>query len=187
MDVQARDRAVVEAAWRVVARDGVRALTVRAVAAEAGLAPSSLRYTFPTQASVRERAVAGVSERLDERLAALPGDLTGRAWARAALLELLPLDEQRRLEMDVFLALGASGHGEEDLRRLYDEVNDTIRAVCARAAAALHPDATEVEVQLLHAVVDGLALHLVQAGPSADPSWALRVLDHHLDLTSPTP
>ena len=54
--MSARDTRVIAAAWRVIARDGVLALTVKALADEAGVAVSSMRYTMPSQAVVRERA-----------------------------------------------------------------------------------------------------------------------------------
>jgi AcrR family transcriptional regulator len=172
LDTAARDRAVIDAAWRLLARDGVEALTIRRVAAEAGLAPSSLRYTFPTQADIRSRAVGAVSERLTERLAELPASLTGRAWARAALLELLPLDEQRRLEMHVFLALGMAAVTDARLLPLWNEADATVREVCARAVAAVGEVAGE-RVDLVHALVDGLALHLL-VRPGADGEGAAR-------------
>jgi AcrR family transcriptional regulator len=179
LDAPARDRTVVEAAWRVIARRGVEALTVRNVAAEAGLAPSSLRYTFPTQAAVRERAIGGVLEHLRDRLDALPSSLSGRAWARAALLELLPLDPQRRLEMEVYLALGIAAMTDPALEPLRRQVHEVIADVCRRAAAAVgHTSATEI--QLLHALVDGLALHLVVQPKQANTSWALAAVDQYL-------
>jgi AcrR family transcriptional regulator len=107
-ELEERRQLVSEAAWRILVRDGLGELSVRNVAAEAGLAPSSLRYVFPTQASVREQAVSLVRDRLTERLRAVPTEPDGRARARAMLLELMPLDADRRMEMEVYLALGTA-------------------------------------------------------------------------------
>ena len=49
IDHSQREVEVAEAAWRVLRRDGVTSLSVRNVAAEAGLATGSLRRAFPTQ------------------------------------------------------------------------------------------------------------------------------------------
>jgi DNA-binding transcriptional regulator YbjK len=154
MDAAARDRAVIEAAWQVIAREGITALTVRRVAAQAGLAPSSLRYTFPTQASVREKALTAVSEHLTARVRDLPGDLTGRAWAHAALLELLPLDTQRRLEMEVFLALGIAAMADKTLLPIWQKADAVVREVCAEAIAAVGAEPAVVQVDRLHALID---------------------------------
>jgi AcrR family transcriptional regulator len=179
MDPRERDRAVVDAAWRVLTRDGLAALSVRNVAAEAGLAPSSLRYTFPTQASVRERAVEVVLDRLHARVAAIPDLPDGRAWARAALLELLPLDAERHTEMEVSLALGTAAMTDPALRPAHHAATAAVREVCSRAAAALGRTG-EVDTDHLHALVDGLALHVVRRTREQDTTWAVRVLDAHL-------
>jgi AcrR family transcriptional regulator len=179
MDSDERDRTVVEATWRVLTRDGLAALSVRNVAAEAGLAPSSLRYTFPTQASVRARAVRAVLDRLTARVAAIPADVAGTAWARAALLELLPLDDERRTEMEVTLALGAAAMTDDDLRPSHDAMSATVRRVCTQAATALGRD-REVDIDHLHALIDGLALHIVHRNHGDATSWVVAVLDDHL-------
>ncbi|MET0235066.1 MAG: TetR/AcrR family transcriptional regulator [Kibdelosporangium sp.] len=187
MNPDQRDRTVVEAAWRVLTRDGLTALSVRNVAAEAGLPPSSLRYTFPTQASVRERAVEAVLDRLRHRVASIPDHPGGRRWAHAALLELLPLDDERRTEMEVTLALGAAAMTDPALRASFDSVNTVVRAVCAQAATALGLH-EEADIDHLHALIDGLALHLVRRTRGASTDWALKVLDTHLpadDIAEP--
>lgn len=168
-----------EAAWRVLVRDGLEALSVRNVAAEAGLPQSSLRYTFPTLASVRERAVALVVERLQERVDAVDVDAPG--GARALLAQLLPLDAERRTEMEVYLALGTAAMTDPTLRDGHRAAQRAVREVCGRALAALTGrGAADVEVRELHALVDGLALHVVRQEPDVDPRWALEVLDAHL-------
>jgi AcrR family transcriptional regulator len=168
----------------VLVRDGLEALSVRHVAAEAGLPQSSLRYTFPTVASVRERAVALVVERLRERVDAVGG--TGEEWARSALAELLPLDAERRTEMEVYLALGTAAMTDPALREAHRAVQAGVREVCARALAALtgapSDGAAPVDDALReqHALVDGLALHVVRQDPGEDAGWARDVLDAHV-------
>ncbi|MEH1166944.1 TetR family transcriptional regulator C-terminal domain-containing protein [Micromonospora sp. CPCC 205539] len=179
LDADERDRRVSEAAWKVLVRDGIPALSVRRIAAEAGLPPSSLRYTFPTQASVRIRAYELAVEQVLTRVAAIP---QGDRWARKVLLELLPLDEQRRLEMEVFLALGTAAMTDADLRGTYRSAHLAIRDLCAQAVQTLvaDPTAASMETERLHALIDGLALHLVRQDPAVGTDWAVRVLDAHL-------
>jgi TetR/AcrR family transcriptional regulator, regulator of biofilm formation and stress response len=50
--VSDRRRLIVEAALRVIARDGVNAATHRAVAAEAGVPPASTTYHFSSKAQI---------------------------------------------------------------------------------------------------------------------------------------
>ena len=82
-----RRRIVSEAAARVLARNGLGALSVRGVAAEAGLPPSTVRYVFPTQASVRTHALEAVFDATTRRVDAVPETLPDRERARRILLE----------------------------------------------------------------------------------------------------
>jgi AcrR family transcriptional regulator len=217
IDVDDRRRVVSEAAWRVLVRDGPTEVSVRKVAAEAGLPPSSLRYTFPTQASVRDAAVALLVSRLRERVDRAAATSGGHDAARAVLLELLPLDDERRAEMEVTVAFAALALTDPSLRTAHEQTHEAVREVCALALAHLDGSATpaapgapgpgapgglgvpcaagapgahepaRVDVELTHAVVDGLALHLLAQAPGTDASWAVRALDVHLALLALRP
>jgi AcrR family transcriptional regulator len=200
IDVDDRRRVVSEAAWRVLVRDGPTEVSVRRVAAEAGLPPSSLRYTFPTQASVRDAAVALLVSRLRERVGRAAATTGGHDGARAILLELLPLDDERRAEMEVTVAFVALALTDPSLRTAHEQTHAAVRDICALALAHLDhpgpgarratgatgapgaPEPADVDVELTHAVVDGLALHLLAQAPGTDASWAVSALDAHLAL-----
>jgi len=179
VDHAERDRLVSEAAWRVLVRDGLTELSVRRVAAEAGLPPSSLRYTFPTQASVRDRAVALLVDRLLARVAAhAERSDAGEQEGMAILLELLPLDGERRVEMEVSLALGAMAMTDRALWEAHRHAHRAIRQACVRALELLGADPRDVDGT--HALIDGLALHLVRQSPDDGDEWATRALDAHV-------
>ncbi|MFJ6808641.1 TetR/AcrR family transcriptional regulator [Streptomyces anulatus] len=179
IDTDERNRQVAEAAWRVLVREGLPALSVRKVAAEAGLPPSSLRYTFPTQASLRIKAYALVVERLAERVAAIA---PGADWARAVLLELLPLDESRRLEMEITVVLGTAAMADGDLRATHHRAHRAVRDLCERVVRAVEVDPADVRVQTerLHAMMDGLALHMIRQGEDEGTDRAVQAVDVHL-------
>ena len=52
VDHEERRRLIAQATWRVISRDGVRAASVRTVAAEAGLSTGALRHYFDDHASL---------------------------------------------------------------------------------------------------------------------------------------
>lgn len=160
-------------------REGIPALSVRKVAAEAGLPPSSLRYTFPTQASLRIRAYELVVERLAERVAAIA---PGADWSRAVLLELLPLDESRRLEMEITVVLGTAAMADGDLRATHHRAHRAVRDLCERVVRAVEVDPADVRVETerLHAIMDGLALHMNRQDDDEGTDWAVQVVDTHL-------
>jgi AcrR family transcriptional regulator len=183
IDLAERRRIVSEAAGRVLARDGLAALSVRNVAAEAGLPPSTVRYAFPTQASVREHAISLVFDRTRERIAAVPEDLPTRDRVRAVLVELLPLDEERVVELDVYLALGNAALTDRDLRPTLDRVVAEVREWCDRVLVLLAvPEAERAyEADRLHALIDGLAMHVARLAPGEAGDRAIAVLERHVD------
>jgi DNA-binding transcriptional regulator YbjK len=67
-----RRRALLDAALQVIGRDGLAAVTQRAVAAEAGLPPSALYYYFPTLDDLVTAALVDVNDRCLADLRTLP-------------------------------------------------------------------------------------------------------------------
>lgn len=108
VDHQERRHQIAEAVWRLAGRGGLEDVTLRHVAAGAGVPARQLQYYFGT----RERLLLGALEILNadaERQAATRmGDLgsepSPRAVVRAILLELLPLDDARRRTQVVYAA-----------------------------------------------------------------------------------
>src|SRR5699024_9599576 len=136
-NMRERDARVVAAAWRLIAREGLGALTVKALADEAGVPPSSMLYTMPNHAVVRERALEAIAPAIRQRIGALPAEpAEGPERARTLLEALLPLDAERRLEVAVLQVLSASALTEPGLQPIWREVDGTIRDVCAQALRA---------------------------------------------------
>jgi AcrR family transcriptional regulator len=182
-----RRRLLAEAAWRVIVRDGVAAASVRTVAAEADLSTGSLRHLFGSHADLLVFALRLVIDRAVARIAALPPDPDPVTAVEAVAAELLPLDRERRAEMEVYLALFGAANTNVDLRETRDaahrQVRDACRWMIGRLAegAALNATADrELEALRLHALLDGLAAHLVYDVSGTDPSWARRVLQRHI-------
>ncbi|GAA2015158.1 TetR/AcrR family transcriptional regulator [Nakamurella flavida] len=173
--------AVGEAAWRVLLREGPRGLSVRSVAAESGLATGSMRRSFPTQASLVAFCLDLVRRRVTGRIQALPTEGEPADIALRMLSELLPLDADRRMEMEVFLALGSLDPGDRELEAALTTAHADLADLCRRLVDALAPDAAERDGRTLHALLDGLALHLVRQPADASGEWAVDVLHGHLD------
>lgn len=95
VDHNRRRRDLVEVAWRVVARSGLEAMTLRDVAAEAGFANGAIKPYFATKASLVEATYSYVFERTNLRVAAAVEGLRGLDALRVFGLEVLPLDSVR--------------------------------------------------------------------------------------------
>ncbi|MFC4565552.1 TetR/AcrR family transcriptional regulator [Nocardiopsis mangrovi] len=191
VDHRARRTQIADALMRLAASQGLEAVSLRHVAAEAGVSTGMVQHYFRTKDEMMAFALDVVMDGIQERMAAAGGGGTGggarrgapsaRDDVRALLVQLLPLDEQRSREGHValaFLAYAATKPAlAEGLRtsaaRMRAHLADRIRAGGvggadpARAAAALL------------ALVDGLGVHALSGQLPADD--ALAALDAHLD------
>lgn len=173
---------IAEAAWRIVRRHGVAGVSVRAVATEAGLATASLRAAFPTQTALLAFCFELVVDRAGQRIAALPTRSDARERAEFTLLEILPLDAERFAEMQVWLAFTAASLAEPSLAAIYASGHDALRELCRRVVRPLVArERLSLETDRLHALVDGLAMHLVSRADLLAAVDARAVLVAHLD------
>jgi AcrR family transcriptional regulator len=188
VDPQLRRRELAEAVWRVVRRDGLEHASVRNVAGEAGLSMGSLRHYFTSQSELMAFALRMVIDRIEQRIAALPPDRDPQQHAARVLEELLPLDDERRAENEVWLAFTARAMTDPELRTLRDEGYEKLRSGCrSLVAVLLHPSRDlEWETARLHALLDGLAVHAATR-PDVDTPDAMRSVTagHLAELRSP--
>ncbi len=182
IDHERRATDITEAAWRVLVRDGAKAVSVRNVAAEAGLATASLRRAFPTQDALLAGCLELLGERARRRIGALPHKRGTQAWALAALAETMPLDDARRVEMEVYLTLGTAALTDPVLRTAHARIDGGLKGLCTAVVDSLLPTTRRRqrarEVRHLHALLDGLALHVLLG---MDAREALGVLKAHLE------
>lgn len=161
---------------------------MRAVAAEAGLSMGSLRHYFATQSELYAFAMGQVMYSIRSRIESLELSAEPRQAAEQILAELLPLDEQRRGESEVWLAFTTRALVDPALRALRNEAYDELRDACRQVAGRLLGTArssekqVELEAERLYALVDGLLLHGIIAPERAPAPLLLRVLADHLDL-----
>lgn len=184
VDHTARRRAIADALWRVVAREGFEGVSLRHVAAEAGVSMGMVQHYFHTKDQMLLFALDSMEERVGARFAAelarLPDPPPPRAVVRAFLVQLLPLDESRREEGHSLYALLAGGlrHGElgQRLRTGMGQLREFVTDHLAAGKVAADP---ELAAATLMALADGLAAHVL--GGFLPPETAEAALDAHLD------
>jgi AcrR family transcriptional regulator len=159
-----RRRAIVEALWAVMARDGVEVVSVRTVAAEAGMSPTALRHYFASQDTLLEDAMRMVVERVAARVRPLLVLEPTEVDVAALLGELLPLDHARRVEQQTYLAFVVRAQTLPRLRAVRDDADTRLHEVIAFAVRALdcsgrlaHDRDPRTETDRLYALIDGLA------------------------------
>lgn len=195
-DARGGRRRLAEAVSHVVAREGIAGVSVRAVAAEAGVSGGTVQHYFPTRAEMIRYAMEWTSLQVEERIGNVPRWGEVREWTRAILLELLPLDADRRRESAVWLAFVA--HAETDpalrelkrgtnmkLHELYSRIVRARRGLPVPTESVVHPGPdpdVESDALLLQSLLDGLTLHLVGMDPDEAASVGPDLLDRYLEL-----
>jgi AcrR family transcriptional regulator len=187
VDHEQRRRELGHAVWRVIRRDGIDQASVRTVAAEAGWSAGALRHYFATQSELLAFAMRLVVERIEGRIAALDRPTDPRQAVEEVLHELLPLDDERRAENEVWLAFTARALIDPELRAQHSEVHDALHQAGASALEALaaagrsNASATALQVERLHALLDGLAVHTALRPDLMPPQQIVAVVRLHLD------
>jgi AcrR family transcriptional regulator len=187
VDHEQRRRELAHAVWRVIRRQGIEQASVRTVALEAGWSPGALRHYFATQSELLAFAMQLVVERIEGRVAAIAQPDDPREAVEQVLHELLPLDDERRAENEVWLAFTARALIDPALRDQHNEVHAALHQACASSLetlAAGHADngqAPAVETERLHALIDGLAVHTALRPDLMTPEQIVAVLRRHLD------
>jgi DNA-binding transcriptional regulator YbjK len=161
--------AIVAATVRIVAREGVAAVTHRRLAAEAGVALSSTTWHFAAKADILEAALHWTARREVARIAEIADRLGDADFDPSAWAEELAdwLVEQVTGEREIAVALyrlQIELLGSPGARAVHREWGRGLRALGDRAldrSATLTPD---LDIRLIVAALDGLRLSVLSAG-----------------------
>ena len=185
VDHRLRRREITDAVMRITVKGGLSAATFREVAAEAGVSVRLVQYYFgskdqlllSTQQHVAERSIA----RLRTWIAATDG--SPRAWLRAFMTSFIPVDEESRIAMLMYVALHTESLLDPTVARpeafdLPRGMHTTIAEQLRRARLVKGAD-PEKEAAILAGVVTTLAQGVLDAMTTAEE--AFEVIDYALD------
>lgn len=184
VDHEHRRRQIADALWRVVVSRGFDGVSLRSVAAEAGVSMGLVQHYFRTKEQMLTFAMDSIGERVGERAAAelvgLPDPPPPRAHLRALLIQMIPLDEARRQEAHSLFAYFVGGVRDGVIGERMRSGVTLMRAFVAEqiAAGGVEPD-PERATTILLALSDGLAAHVL--GGYLSPADAVSALDAYLD------
>jgi TetR/AcrR family transcriptional repressor of bet genes len=188
VDHDTRRGEIAAAVFRLVARDGLEALTVRDVASEAGWSTGVLAHYFRDKDELLAFAFERVAERVRRRVDALPPARDPLERLRAALLELVPLDDERRAECQIWFGFLGRALARAELatiqEALYAEWRGRLERALAEAqeAGAVRAGVRPAdEAAELAALVDGLSLQALFAPGTLDAARLSRLVEARVD------
>lgn len=129
--MNARDR-IAHACWRLVADQGITAVSMRHIAAEMAVTTGFLTRYFDTKQSLLIHALALASNSLADRAEAAAGE-DGPQHIHAMMRALLPDDEQTRLAWHFWLAMGGMQANHADFRAAHQRFPDRLRRTMVAA------------------------------------------------------
>jgi AcrR family transcriptional regulator len=186
VDVQQRREELTEAAANLIARAGIEAATLRAVAAEAGWTTGALMHYF---ADKRELLLATFQNSLAHRRSLRPANelVSAPERLRYALEGALPLDDSRRRHWLVTLTCCTQSSADAALaaaqRDAYREFRDYVAELVHEADIEPSSDAVAVAERLI-AIADGVAIQSLFDPESWPPNRQRAALDELVPATA---
>jgi AcrR family transcriptional regulator len=154
------------AAWDLIARGGMEAVSLRTVAARAGVSMGRVQYYFKTKDDLLLYALEDAHGRMTARITSrLSGD-DPREALLAVLDELLGGDPETRAAIRVHLAFAAKAHEDERLASVLVEGDDELLALAVQVVSAAR-DAGRVGPDV-DPSLDGQALWVLARGLGVD-------------------
>lgn len=189
VDHQERRREIAEAVYRVIEERGIEAVSLRDVAAEAGVSMGSVQHYFQSKNEMLLFALGYMRERVMARLTAALAkieDPSHRTFVRTVSSLLLPLDKAGRQEAVVNVAFfSVATHTPEFaelLRQGYERLVMVSRENLAKAKAAgeiRRGIDTDQAAEALFFMIQGLIGPIVIG--LYTPSEAMAKIDAELD------
>lgn len=179
VDHDERRKQIGDAVCRVMAARGLDAVSLRHVAAEAGVSMGRVQHYFATKDEMLLFAFRLISDRVAQRIGTVHSD-DPRTFLRAMFLELLPISPAARAEAPVLAAFLAQAVVEPRLAEPLREGSHEMAAFVASQIRAVRPGGdAERDAMVLLAFVDGLMLQVLIG--QVTPEAAVELVDYQLD------
>jgi AcrR family transcriptional regulator len=184
VDHEERREELIAAVWRVIARDGLDASTIRAIAKETDSSVGALSHYFKDKDDILTFALKLSHRRIRERQNRKLDGLKGVEALRELVLDNLPLDEERELETRLEVGYWARSLTRPEVRK----VQGTEAAVLHKRMVALIIEAqrrgdvdgetaASTIAERLLALIDGLSLHALLYPERLSPQAQMTIID----------
>lgn len=172
---------ILDAAVRLIAADGLAAVSIRAVATEAAVSLAQVQYYFRTKDDLVAAAFEHASEQFLARLTAILHKPRSARRLRTAIDLWLPLDEERERWVKVWLAFVGAAATRPELAEAARRTDEEVTAWLADELAALGVDHPKTAAPQLLAMIDGVALRCLTLPSGARAAFTRTTLTRHLN------
>jgi AcrR family transcriptional regulator len=188
VDHEERREELAAAVWRLASREGLEAVTIRAVAAEAGWSTGALHHYFSDKEELLLFAFQTVADRVGRRVSVAQEAATEPLEHVRELLAIgLPLDAERRAETRVWFAFLGLALTRPVLARAQRAAYRHWRRLVASALEQARDDGevdpgidAEREAAGLVALADGLAIQATFERRAVDAALMRELVDERL-------
>lgn len=168
VDHEQRRHDIIDALWQVVSDQGFAAVSVRNVAAQAGLPASTVAQAFDNRTDMLAQALEGLAKESESRRRLLSKKAPTVEQLVDDVMLTLPLSPKRIRQHGVWIALIDAAPTDPAARgalvALNENLADVIRSRLTRAveAGVLRDDVNvDDQVLLIHAMIDGFSAQLI--------------------------
>jgi AcrR family transcriptional regulator len=184
VDHEERREELIAAVWRVIARDGLDASTIRAIAKETDSSAGALSHYFKDKDDILTFALKLSHRRIRERQNRKLDGLKGVEALRELVLDNLPLDEERELETRLEVGYWARSLTRPEVRKVQGMEAAVLhkRMVALIIEAQRRGDmdgetAASTIAERLLALIDGLSLHALLYPERLSPQAQMTIID----------
>lgn len=154
-------RELLDAAWRLIERDGVAVLTLRELAAQLGMRPQSLSGYFPCKSELLDALFRDGFSQATERLLRLPQSGDAKVNLVNSVSDFLDFCVSNPGRFQLMLQRAVPGFTPSPASLRYS--SESLQIMLERAASAGVRDAADVD--LLRALINGLASEQIANEP----------------------
>lgn len=169
--------------------EGLEQATVRKIAQASDLSVGAVRHYFASQSELLHFSMELVSERVIQRAKErkFSKEQNPLEFVAEGIYEVLPIDEERKIEMEVWLAFSAKVLIDKTLQELSNKVYQDMHQGLKNVVQVLQLFEIakegldlELEVNRLHAIVDGMAMHHLLNPEQFTHEEMIKTLNYHL-------
>ncbi|MCC3374143.1 TetR/AcrR family transcriptional regulator [Cohnella sp. REN36] len=188
VDHEQKRKLIAESAWNIIEGKGIEHASIRAVAAAAGLSPGALRHYFSTQDELLLFIVDYYLTRGADRAAeGLEISHIPMKAAKEILLELLPMDAEKRTAVGVWWIFAIRSLTSLALQAKKDDLTDGLHYLTKAvleilAKAKLLPSSVDIRLETfrLAAIVEGLTILALLRPELYTPETVEQIVTQHI-------